>query len=101
MVKPAKIKIFFRWIIFLLFLIIFIESIGDFGRRKVENCKGNFYAKWVIFYTHWTMIICGLNSFLAAALITWNFNLTKSKSELIVAVSKALSLTAAEFGMLM
>lgn len=58
----------FRWVIFMIFSFIITCSLADVGRNKMAECKGNFLLKWPIYLTHWTQMICLVQSLIAAAL---------------------------------
>ncbi|XP_070492841.1 protein rolling stone isoform X1 [Chironomus tepperi] len=66
--KVLLLYLFYRWICAIIFLTMIVCSVIEIGRggEKFEH----HYAKWWIYLTHWTVLICVLQGWLSAVICT-------------------------------
>lgn len=62
------IYLLYRWLAAILFLAVQSCSMLDIGRT--EPHYENHYAKWWIYLTHWSLLACTLQAWLAAFIVT-------------------------------
>uniref|UniRef100_A0A1B0CZ83 Uncharacterized protein n=1 Tax=Phlebotomus papatasi TaxID=29031 RepID=A0A1B0CZ83_PHLPP len=68
--KQVKIiYLLYRWLAAILFLAVLSCSLLDIGRSESEHYE-NHYAKWWIYLTHWGLLACTLQAWLAAWIVT-------------------------------
>ncbi|XP_055683041.1 protein rolling stone [Lutzomyia longipalpis] len=68
--KQVKIiYLLYRWLAAILFLAVLSCSLLDIGRSDTEHYE-HHYAKWWIYLTHWALLACTLQAWLAAWIVT-------------------------------
>lgn len=59
----------YRWLAAIVFLAVLACSLLDIGRSDVVRYE-NHYAKWWIYLTHWALLICTIQAWLGAWIVT-------------------------------
>lgn len=62
------IYLLYRWLAAILFLAVQSCSMLDIGRTEPQ--LDHHYAKWWIYLTHWALLACSLQAWLAAFIVT-------------------------------
>lgn len=68
--KVLLIYLLWRWISAIVFLAIIVCSSIDIGRDKSEVKHENHDTKWWIYLTNWTILLCMVQAWLAALIVT-------------------------------
>jgi hypothetical protein len=68
--KVLLIYLLWRWISAICFLAITVCSAIDIGREKAANQHEAHYTKWWIYLSHWAILFCLVQAWLAAMIVT-------------------------------
>ncbi|XP_061399974.1 uncharacterized protein LOC133335679 [Musca vetustissima] len=81
------IYLFYRWITAIICLAALVCSLLDIGRTD-EHFE-NHYAKWWIYLTHWGLLFCTVQAWLAAMIVTQGMMVEREDFELMRQAKKS------------
>uniref|UniRef100_A0A1A9WBX3 Protein rolling stone n=1 Tax=Glossina brevipalpis TaxID=37001 RepID=A0A1A9WBX3_9MUSC len=79
--------LFYRWLTAITCLAALVCSLLDIGRT--EEHFENHYAKWWIYLTHWALLFCTLQAWLAAWIVTQGMMVEREDFELMRRAKKS------------
>ncbi|KAM7351270.1 headbutt [Cochliomyia hominivorax] len=81
------IYLFYRWITAIICLAALVCSLLDIGRT--DERYENHYAKWWIYLTHWGLLFCTVQAWLAAMIVTQGMMVEREDFELMRQAKKS------------
>ncbi|KNC21241.1 hypothetical protein FF38_01479, partial [Lucilia cuprina] len=81
------IYLFYRWITAIICLAALVCSLLDIGRT--DERFENHYAKWWIYLTHWGLLFCTVQAWLAAMIVTQGMMVEREDFELMRQAKKS------------
>lgn len=81
------IYLFYRWITAIICLAALVCSLLDIGRS--DERYENHYAKWWIYLTHWGLLFCTIQAWLAAMIVTQGMMVEREDFELMRQAKKS------------